>query len=204
MNTEQTRDLRRGYYAAATFMDAQVGRVLDEVDRLGLRDDTIIVYTADHGFQLGENGQWGKSMNTEIANRIPLIVSVPGRGKGSAKIDAVVESVDIYPTLCAAAGLPVPPDKRGVDLMPLIDGRVKSVKEAAFSQYQRPGTMGYTLRTERWRYTEWKPGLSELYDEANDPDETVNLADRAEYAAQVTRLSRQLREGIVQFQPPPR
>lgn len=173
---EQARDLRRAYYAAASFTDAQVGRVLDELDRLELRENTIVVFCADHGYHLGENGLWGKATNFEMATHVPLIISVPGRGHSGTKINAIVESVDIYPTLCAAAGLPVPAGKAGVDLMPLIDGKVSMTNNAAFSQFQRPDTMGYSIRTDRWRYTDWKHSAIELYDELNDPGETVNIA----------------------------
>lgn len=201
----QARRLVHGYYAAVSFMDAQLGRVLDELDRLKLSDRTVIVLWGDHGWQLGEHGMWCKHCNYETSARAPLIVAVPGRKAAGKKSDALVEFVDIYPTLAEACGLPQPAGVEGTSLTPLLDDPARAWKSAAFSQYPRaiPGQgrgMGYSLRTDRYRLVEWTVADKdfreyELYDHQTDPDENVNLAKKPEHAEQVKRLTEQLRGG---------
>lgn len=185
--------LRHGYYACVSFMDAQVGRVLDELDRLGLADNTAVVLWGDHGYHLGEKALWCKTTNYELDTRAPLIVSVPGYAAGSSK--ALVEFVDIYPTLADACGLPLPDTLEGLSLMPLLDDPDRPWKTAAFSQFPRPwfyqgqpSVMGYTLRTRDFRYTEWLDLTTretlgqELYDHRSDDAEVRNVAGEADYA----------------------
>jgi iduronate 2-sulfatase len=196
---EIARRLRHGYHAAISYMDAQVGVMLDALDREGLTDNTVIVLWGDHGWQLGEHGLWAKHTNFEAAVRAPLVISVPGqRGAGHRSL-ALAEFVDIYPTLADVCGLPVPTGLDGVSLRPVLDDASARVREVAISQYPRKTKdrrlMGYSIRDDRWRLTLWRDRedgtlvASELYDEEGDPDETVNLADRSEHSDLVRRLS---------------
>jgi arylsulfatase A-like enzyme len=199
---EQARALRRGYFASVSYVDAQIGRVLAELDRLGLREHTIVVLWGDHGWYLGEHGMWNKHSNFEVATRTPLIFSVPWQKSTHARTSALAELVDVYPTLCQLAGLPLPEGLEGASLVPLLDDPGRAVKQAAFSQYPRPQqkAMGYTIRTEQHRYTEWRTAAGdvvgvELYDHQTDPQENVNLAGRASSRRVADQLRAQLRAG---------
>lgn len=195
--------LIRGYRACISFMDAQVGRVLDELDRLGLRDNTIVVFFGDHGYHLGENGIWTKMTNFELGARAPLMVALPKPKATQQRTKALVEFVDIYPSLAQLAGLPLPLHLEGTSFAPLFENPHQPWKKAAFSQYQRPGKdrfMGRSIRTDRWRYTEWTTGNGvsagvELYDEEKDPKENVNIANDPANAASVADLAKQLKAG---------
>jgi iduronate 2-sulfatase len=204
LTSEETRQLKHGYYASVSYVDAQVGRLLDRLEDLDLADDTIVVLWGDHGWKLGEHNSWAKMTNYEIDTRAPLIIRAPGR-KADLKVDRLVEFVDIYPTLCELAGLPLPAHLEGVSAVPLIDNPNLPWKKAAFSQFLREGIwvapdgveyMGYTLRTERYRYVTWvnwetrETVAHELYDHETDPGETVNLADRPEHAERLAELER--------------
>jgi len=212
--------LRHGYYACTSYTDAQVGRVLDELDRLGLTKRTVVILWSDHGYHLGEHNIWAKMTNFELDTHVPLILSVPGRKNTPARTDALVEYVDIYPTLVELCGLEMPKGLEGTSTTPLLDDPKLPWKKAAFSQFARPyhwyydyseklpENMGYSMRTLRWRYTEWvnfKTGkllASELYDHENDPAETVNLAYQQKYKLIIEQLGPMLRTGckIVQTQ----
>lgn len=199
LSDAQARELRRAYYAAASYTDAQIGKVIGELDRLGLRDRTVIVLWGDHGWQLGEHGLWCKHTNFETAARAPLIISAPGSRKG-AKTQALAEFSDIYPTICELAGLPVPVAVEGRSLVPVMADPSKEVNTAAFSQYPRGKVMGRSIRTDRYRYTEWaepgkKPEGVELYDHQTDPDENVNVASALQNKDVVARLSTMLKDG---------
>ncbi|MEP4078402.1 sulfatase [Haloferula sp.] len=196
------RDLKHGYYAAVSYMDAQLGRVVDELDSLGLRDNTIIILWGDHGWKLGEHSRWAKHSNVEDDTRSPLIVSVPGMTHKDAKTDALVEFVDIYPTLAELAGLSLPDHLEGSSLKPLIEEPELEWKEAAFSQYprtyQKKRMMGYTMRTDRYRFTRWvkKEDHSEvvaleLYDHQKDPQENINIANNPEHKTLIEKLTKQ-------------
>lgn len=200
LTDKQALELIRAYYAATSYTDANIGRVVSELERLGLRDNTIIVLWGDHGWQLGEHGEWCKHTNFEVATRSPLIISAPGQKKPGSKTDALVEFVDIYPTLCELCGIPAPKELEGTSAVPVMNDPERQWKKAAFSQYPRGNVMGYSMRTERYRYTEWvepgkEPAARELYDHQKDPDENTNLANRPEFADLVARLSAQLRSG---------
>ena len=199
------KQLRHGYYACISYTDAQVGRLLDALDKEGLADNTVIVLWGDHGWQLGDHGLWHKHTNFELAARAPLLVSVPKQKTAGQKCDALVECVDVYPTLADLCGLPIPKGLDGVSLKPLIENPKGSVKPVAISQYPRGAAkagagpmMGYSVRDERWRLTVWlsrKDGstvATELYDEKNDPAETVNVADKPEHKAVIETLSKHL------------
>lgn len=206
---EMALNLIRGYRACVSFMDAQLGRVLDELDRLGLRENTIVVFWGDHGYHLGENGLWTKMTNFELGTHAPLIVSVPGQKTAGQRSKALVEHVDMYPTLTQLCGLPQPKHLEGTSFVPLIEKPDRSWKKAAFSQYLRPGKppiMGRSIRTDRWRYTEWrdpKQNLvgTELYDETNDSQENTNIAGEAAHAETVKQLAEQLSAGWKAAQP---
>ncbi len=200
------RELKHGYYAAVSYVDAQVGRVLDELEKLGLREHTIVVLWGDHGWKLGEHAAWAKHSNVENDTRVPLVISVPGMKSAGKQSDALVELVDVYPTLAEIAGLPLPAHLEGLSFKPLLYDPQQSWKSAAFSQYPRGkgkgGRMGYSMRTERYRFTQWvdakdhaKVQAVELYDEQTDPQENTNIADAPENAALVATLKKQWSAG---------
>ncbi len=198
---ETARDLIRAYYAAVSYIDAQIGRLMAALDELGLEDNTVVILCGDHGWHLGDHGLWCKHTNFESAARVSLILRVPGQKHPGAKSSALVEFVDIYPTLCELCGLPLPEGLEGTSMGPLLEEPNRPWKTAAFSQYPRGAAMGYTMRTERFRYTEWRrrkggePLAVELYDHENDPQENVNLADQPEYREIRGKLSEQLKAG---------
>lgn len=196
-------NLIRGYRACVSFMDAQLGRVLAELDRLGLRENTIVVLWGDHGYHLGENGMWTKMTNFELGTHVPLIVNQPGMKSAGKRSKAFVELVDLYPTLAEMCSLPMPAHLEGRSFVPLLEKPDQPFKKAVFSQYLRTGKppyMGRSIRTARWRYTEWhdlkdQPAGTELYDEANDPQENTNLANDSAHAETVKQLAEQLKTG---------
>ena len=203
---ELARQLRHGYYAAISYMDAQLGRVLDELDRLKLRDETIVVLWGDHGWKLGEHGAWCKHSNVENDTRAPLLISVPGMKTAGRRTASLVEFVDLYPTLAELCGLPLPAHLEGASLVPLLRDPAKRVKTAAFSQYPRSSRgvrlMGYSMRTERYRLTRWveradptRVHAVELYDHETDPQENVNIAGEPGRAALVASLTAQWEKG---------
>lgn len=204
LSPDQQRELIHGYYAATSYMDAQVGRVLDELDRTGLAQNTIVVLWGDHGWHLGDHGQWCKHTNYEHAARIPVIVRAPGARRAGTRTRALIESVDIYPTLTELAHL------SALQTTPVLDGRsfaatlrdpAAPTKAAIFHAYprSRPGEgtiIGRAVRTARHRLVEWKkPGAKpetaelELYDYVADPLETKNLAaEQPQVVAQLRAL----------------
>ncbi|HKS37660.1 MAG TPA: sulfatase-like hydrolase/transferase [Verrucomicrobiae bacterium] len=191
LTDEQARTLIHGYHAAVSYVDAQIGRVLDELDRLGLATNTVIVLWGDHGWHLGDHGMWCKHTNYEQATRIPLLIAAPGVTKPGTRTRALAESVDLYPTLCELAGLPkpqLPQTLDGQSLVPVLKRPSRDSKEAIFHVYPRNRRgdgeiLGRAVRTERYRLVEWKkPGAAsdtadlELYDYQADLAETRNLA----------------------------
>jgi len=197
---EWKRVLIHGYLACISYVDAQIGRLIAELDRLGVRDNTVIVAWGDNGYQLGEHGMWSsKHTNYETSARVPMIVSLPGQKTAGRKTDALVEFVDIYPSLVEICGLPKADGLEGTSFRPLIDDPAQPWKRAAFSQYPRGGYEGYTVRTDRWRLVEWRKKAQdpvyELYDHRDDPEENVNLAGQSEHAATVKELAALLKAG---------
>jgi iduronate 2-sulfatase len=200
------RKLKHGYYAAISYMDAQLGKVLDELDRLGLRDNTIVVLWGDHGWKLGEHDAWCKHTNTELDTNAPLIVATQRMTHPGKRTDAIVEFVDIYPTLAELAGLTPPDQGQGDSFVPVLESPDRPWKAAAFSQYPRNVggrlLMGYSMRTDRYRFTRWverdNPShvvATELYDHQTDPQEDHNVADDRAHAAIVERLAKQWKAG---------
>jgi iduronate 2-sulfatase len=194
---QEARALIHGYHAAVSYIDAQVGKVMDELDRLGQTRNTVIVLWGDHGWHLGDHGWWCKHTNYEEATRIPLIVLAPGVTKpGGRAANTLVETVDIYPTLAELAGLPAPKPPQGIDgksFAAVLRDPSRAIKESVFHAYPRGERIGSAVRTARYRLVEWKvPGAApdtaelELYDYQNDPLETRNLIH--ENPAVVARL----------------
>jgi iduronate 2-sulfatase len=196
LSDQAAQHLRQGYYAAVSYVDAQIGRLLAELQRLHLLENTVIVLWSDHGYHLGQQGLWCKSTNFENAARVPLIIADPAARQKGARAKGLVELVDIYPTLLDICRLPAGRNLAGTSLRPLVYGNANTKaghKDFALSQFIRPykalfrdddiAVMGYSLRTERYRYTEWRKMGSdtvvarELYDHEQDPAETINIAD---------------------------
>ncbi len=183
---ELTRQLIHGYYAATSYADAQIGRVLDELDRLGLAENTLIVLWGDHGWHLGDHSYWTKHTNYEQANRIPIIIVAPGVAKPGSFTGQPAQTVDIYPTLVELAGLPepeVPQPLDGLSLVQVLKDPSKRIRDHVVHAYPRKERMGRAIRTERYRLVEWNvPGNPadsaniELYDYHEDPLESKNLA----------------------------
>jgi len=195
LDLETKRKLVHGYYASVSYVDAQIGRVLSGLRDSGLDDNTIIILTSDHGFQLGDQNMWGKATNFELSTRVPLLIRAPGMTTAGQRTDSLAELLDIYPTLCDLAGLPTPDHVQGTSIAQLMHDPELDLHEVAVSQYTRPGTMGHSVRTRDFRYTEWRKLDGgefihrALYDLREHPIEQVNVVDKKELADVVTRMS---------------
>jgi arylsulfatase A-like enzyme len=205
------RELKHHYQACVSFIDAQVGRILDELERLDLMDNTLIMFWSDHGYHLGDHGLWCKHTNYERATRVPLIVYFPGMTTGGKQTQAFVEYVDMYPTLLDLCGLKIPDWIEGLSMVPVLSDPGIEWKKAAFSQYPRNGGKieGYSVRTTNFRYTEWIDNWSkgevfhrELYDHRVDSIESRNLAGHEEYADILSEHQTLLQEGWEHALPP--
>ncbi len=190
MTDAQRRAAIQAYWASTTFMDAQVGHVLAALDRLGLADNTIVVFTSDHGYHLADHGLWQKMSLFERSARVPLIIAAPSGKVRGAVARGLAELIDLYPTLADLTGLKPATPLDGVSLAPMLLDPTAKVKEAAFTQVRN----GYSVRTDQWRYIEWQEGQqgSQLYDIDKDPAEMTNLADDARYAETVKDLRARL------------
>lgn len=214
-------ELRRAYYSSISWIDSLVGELISELNRLELSNNTIISFWGDHGFQLGEHGEWCKRTNFELSTHAPMMIHIPGMTESGVQTEQLTEFVDLFPTLAEAAGLkplPLCPEdsrnielcREGTSLLPLIKRPDVPVKSAAFSQYPRKeNIMGYSLRTEKYRYTEWakfkyyplyRPDRNhlsgvELYDHTIDPEENYNRADENKYQDIRRKLSKILHNG---------
>ena len=175
-----------GYYATVTYMDEQVGRIVDELEAQGLRDETVIVFTSDHGYHLGEHHFWQKSNLHEESLRVPLIISAPGfRGGRSA---AMVELMDIFPTVAELSGLSIPDTVQGESLVPILNDPNQRVREASLSI----DGSGYSLRSERWAYIRYNDDTEELYDMVADPGQITNLAINPEKRSELRNWRKKL------------
>lgn len=191
----------QAYLASISYMDACAGRVLDALEETGLRDNTIVVVLGDHGYLMGEHGSWGhKHCNYEMATRVPLLVSAPGKKSAGRKTTALVELVDLYATLTELAGLPAPAQVEGQSFAPLLANPEQLWKRAAFSEMMRGGQLGRAIRTANYRYVEWTNTAGEvtgreLYDEIADPEENENLAAVPAQNERVAQLAADLQAG---------
>jgi iduronate 2-sulfatase len=220
-----TDDLRReclqAYYASISFMDAQVGRVLDALDRLGLSDNTIVVFTSDHGYHTGEHGLWQKMSLFEESARVPLLIAAPGVTQPGTVVQTPVGHIDLFPTLAELCGVPAPGNLQGQSLVPMLQDPQATGRGWVLSQVGRGGGraratitrdagsdagpfFGYSLRTPRWRYTEWDEGRKgrELYDHQQDSRELTNLAEDPAMQQTVAELSQELRAAMKTTFPP--
>jgi arylsulfatase A-like enzyme len=214
MDERLTREARQAYFASISFMDQQVGKLLDALDRLKLTDKTIVVFHSDHGYHTGDHdGMWQKQSLFEQSARVPLIIAAPGSKSGGKAVAGCAELIDVYPTLAELCGLKVPAELQGKSLAPQLNDASAPTKGFALTQVRRGGGgmgkgkknkekaamaafPGYSLRTDHYRYTEWDSGAKgvELYDHQSDPQEFTNLAKDPAHAATVKQLSAQLKE----------
>jgi iduronate 2-sulfatase len=206
------REALQAYRASVSFVDAQVGIVLAALERLGLVDDTVVVFTSDHGYHLGEHGLWQKRSLFEDSARVPFVIAAPG-GRSGVADGHTVELIDLAPTLCDLCGVQAPAEFEGRSLAPLVTGDAATAQafpdRPAFTEVAdlQGGGRGATVRSGRWRYTLWNGGAAgrQLYDHDADPHELENLADRPEHADTVRRLDAVLRERFgADLEPPPR
>lgn len=212
LDPEKQRELIHGYMACVSYIDDELGKLLDELEKNNMLENTIITLYGDHGFHLGDHTLWCKHSNFEQATRAPLFIAGPGVAKG-VKITDPVEVMSIFPTILDITGIPAHPQSDGISLLPLIDNnpKTKLAKDYAISQYPRAGgKMGYSLRTDRYRYTEWFGNkykstdpfnesnivASELYDYLKDPDETRNLVNDPEYAKVLLQVKQKLHDHL--------
>lgn len=189
---DNQRKMWSGYYASVSFMDEQVGKIIDELDALGLRDSTAIVFTSDHGYHLGDHQFWQKSNLHEQVLRVPLVISAPHLPSG--KSEAVVELVDIYPTVCALTGQTIPDEVQGSSLVPLLTEDAKQVKSGALSFNN-----GFSLRTQDWHYMRYRDGTRELYDMKADPGEFTNLAKKSDFSGRLQQMDKTLQTRLNRF-----
>ena len=204
-NSELLREMHHGHLAAISYLDAQVGRVLGELNALGLRENTIIVFWSDHGLHLGEHGLTRKTTAFELDARVPLIIATP-KHKPGQRTEALVELLDLYPTLTDLCELKAPREVEGVSLVPLLNDPNARGKDFALTQTPRPNyprgklpkVMAYSIRTQRYRYTEWRDFRTgevqarELYDHDDDPREMANLAGHVDRSETLAELAEQL------------
>ncbi len=201
-----SKQLIHAYCACVSYIDAQVGRLLASLEQTGLARNTVVMLWGDHGWHLGENGTWGKHSNLEWGTHSPLVLRVPGQPNAGVATDALVEFVDIYPTLAEACALPVPKRCEGTSLMPLVRNPSVRWKDAAFSQFRKTisgvSCMGYTMRVNTFRYTEWRSRKDltrvvarELYDHRQNHDENENVIDHAAYTRIVEVMAARMNAG---------
>jgi iduronate 2-sulfatase len=208
---EQAAEMRHGYFANISYMDVQLGKVLDALDQSGVAGRTVIVFVGDHGYHLGEHSLWAKTSNFELDARVPLLIAVPGSGQAGHRTDSLVELIDLFPTLVELAQLPKLDGLEGTSLIPVLHDPRARVKTASFTQFPRPAyydrepsqtpqAMGYSVRTPLVRYTEWRDWKTgavvarELYDASRDPAEMRNVVDAPALAVAQREAEERLRE----------
>lgn len=204
VTAQRAREAIAAYYACTSFMDEQLGRVLDALERLKLGEHTIIVLWGDHGWHLGEKGMWAKGTLFEPSAHAPLLIVDPPRPTAGRACARVVEFVDVYPTLVELCGTKMPPGLEGKSLVPLLDNPVARWERPAFTLVAREDWLGRSVRTERWCYTEWDEGRRgvELYDLEADPHELKNIAKDPAMAGTVAKLKKLLHQGPVAKESP--
>ena len=212
MTEGQRREVRQAYAASISFMDAQVGMLIDTLDRLNLTDNTVIVFTSDHGYHMGEHGLWQKQSLFEESARVPMLIVAPGVTKPGSVAHTPVSQVDLFPTLAELCGVAAPGNLQGQSLVPVLHDPRENGRGWAITQVVRRGRVdgkpasffGYSLRTPQYRYTEWDGGKAgrELYDHDADSQEHTNLASSPAHAETVERLSATLRQAIASTLPP--
>jgi iduronate 2-sulfatase len=188
----------QAYFATISFMDAQIGRLLDALEKSGLKENTIILFTSDHGYHMGEHGHYQKRTLFEYSARIPLIISYPGQKTKGRITESMVEMIDFYPTLCELAGLSYPDYISGKSMVPVLENNRKNIRRDALTQTVFDG---YSLQTGKYRYTRWGEGgpeMIELYDRENDPEEMKNLARNSKYSGVIRKLDKKLTERIAE------
>jgi len=214
MSEDTVRTLRQGYYASVSYVDALIGDLISHLKSLGMYDNTIIIVWGDHGWKLGDHNSWGKMTNYNIDLKVPMIVRYPNQKNRGAQTYGITELVDMFPSLCELADVPIPDYLQGLSFVPLIENPNQKWKSAAFSQFhRRPKVsadgkryMGYSINTDDYHYIEWyawdhlsgtrgELKYIELYDSKNDPHETVNVATIAKYEPITQDLSDQLAKG---------
>jgi arylsulfatase A-like enzyme len=214
LDDHTSRNLIHGYYAAVSMIDAQIGKLLDALEQHALLDNTIVILWGDHGWKLGDYGSWCKHTNFELDTRVPLIIMDPNNPKGQ-KTNSLAEFVDIYPTLCEMAGLPLPDHLEGTSLVPVMKEPTSSVKQVAISQYPRGKAldydrkreiMGYSMRYKQYRFTRWqhyedpdKVVAYELYDQSQGPIAVKNLAEDPAYSETIEELSLMLTKELAKY-----
>jgi arylsulfatase A-like enzyme len=193
-NVPRRRKYMQAYHACVTFIDTQIGLVVSQLKEQGLWDNTVIIFTSDHGYHLGDHFLWGKVTLFDIGARVPFIVCVPGMTRAGSRSDAMVELVDIFPTLTELANLKAPVHLQGKSLVPVLkDPDHADVKNYAYSVVSRGEKLGYAIRNQKWRYGKWPDG-EELYNLTNDPHERNNLAKNIEFNKQLMIMRRALKE----------
>jgi len=185
---ENQQRMWSGYYASVTFMDQQVGRILDELDRLGLAESTAVVFTSDHGYHLGEHTFWQKANLHEQVTRVPLVIVAPGVRPGRS--NSLAQLVDIFPTLCELTGAPRPESVQGTSLVPVLHNPTQLVHDEAFSY----NGAHVALRSDRWSYMRYTDGSEELYDMQADPNQFTNLAGEPAQVETTADLRRRLEQ----------
>jgi iduronate 2-sulfatase len=200
-NDALRRDYMQAYHACISFIDAQIGLLFDALKRTGHWDDTIVVLTSDHGYQLGEHFMWGKVTLFEVCDRVPLVIRVPetlskGQTKAGSSSEGLVELVDLFPTLAELCDLTPPDDLQGRSLVPMLNDSNAAGKQFAYTVVSRGSELGKAIRTSRWRYTKWPAG-EELYDLQNDPTEQKNLVSLERHSDTV----KVMRTHLVQVEP---
>ncbi|MDG1896960.1 MAG: sulfatase [Fuerstiella sp.] len=199
-NDALRRDYMQAYHACISFIDAQIGLLFDALKRTGHWDDTIVVLTSDHGYQLGEHFMWGKVTLFEVCDRVPLVVRVPsisktGQTVAGSSSEGLVELVDLFPTLAELCNVTPPDDVQGRSLVPMLNDATAAGKQFAYTVVSRGSALGRAIRTSRWRYTKWPAG-EELYDLQKDPTEQKNLVNVKQHADTVDAM----REHLVQVE----
>ncbi len=202
----QAREAKQAYWAAISFVDAQVGRLLEALDRLKLADKTVVVFWSDNGYHIGELGLWKKQSLFENSARVPVIMAAPGQKTKGQASPRTVELLDLYPTLADLCGLTPKHQLAGRSLRPLLDDPKAPWDKPAFTQVWRGRFPGHSVRTERWRYTEWDDGRqgAQLYDYQTDPEEQHNLAGDPKHAPTVVALKALVQKNwATAYRPPP-